>query len=142
MKIRPGVLLVAVRLISVAAFGQQAPPVHESVVVTGVPEPTPLDETDRDVRLLPLPRTERALYDSWFGLLQLDPALNLLQRAPGGFLADLSIRGASYGQTLVLVDGMRLNDAQTGHFHLDLPLPLEAVTSLEVLKGSGSTLYG
>src|SRR4029078_7041072 len=68
--------------------------------------------------------------------------LDLEQRAPGGFLADLSIRGATFGQSLVLLNGMRVNDAQTGHFNLDLPLPLETITSIEVLKGSGSTLYG
>ncbi len=43
---------------------------------------------------------------------------------------------------MVLLNGMRISDVQTGHFNLDLPIPLEMVTSLEVLKGSGSTLYG
>ena len=124
-----------------AVWGQVAP-LHDSVVVTGLATPTPLDEADRAVQVLKLPRAERALYDSWYSLLQLDPALNLLQRSTGGFIADLSIRGAGYGQTLVLVDGMRINDAQTGHFNLDLPLPLELISSVEVLKGSGSTLYG
>ena len=121
---------------------QQANPQHDSVVVTGTAEPVPLDEADRDVIVLPLPEKQRTLFDSWFDLLQLDPALDLQRRAPGGFIADLSIRGATFGQTLVLLNGMRLNDAQTGHFNLDLPVPLEMVTGIEVLKGSGSALYG
>ncbi len=111
-------------------------------MVTGTAEPTPLDEADRDVAVLPLPKEQRPLFDTWFDLLELDPALDLQQRAPGGFLADLSIRGATFGQTLVLLNGMRLDDAQTGHFNLDLPVPIETVSSVEVLKGSGSTLYG
>jgi iron complex outermembrane receptor protein len=115
---------------------------HETVVVTGTAEPTPLSEADRDIAVLPLPAKDRSLFDSWFGLLQTDAALDLQQRAPGGFLADLSIRGATFGQTLVLLNGLRLDDAQTGHFNLDLPVPLEMVTGVEVLKGSGSTLYG
>ncbi|MDQ1468839.1 MAG: vitamin transporter, partial [Bryobacterales bacterium] len=115
---------------------------HENVVVTGTAAPLPLDEADRDITVLPLPRTERVLFDSWFEALQLDPALNLQQRSPGGFIADLSIRGATYGQTLVLLNGMRINDAQTGHFNLDLPVPFDVVSGIEVLKGSGSTLYG
>jgi len=117
-------------------------PQHTSLVVTGTATPAPLDEADRNVAILPLPTAERPLFDSWFGLLQTDPTLYLQQRAPGGFLADLSIRGATSGQTLVLLDGMRINDAQTSHFNLDLPIPLDAVSSIEVLKGSGSTLYG
>ena len=117
-------------------------PQHTRVVVTGTATPAPLEEADRNVNELPLPPAERPLFHSWFDLLQLDPSLYLQQRSPGGFIADLSIRGATYGQTLVLLDGMRLNDAQTSHFNLDLPLPLDAVSSIEVLKGSGSTLYG
>ena len=118
------------------------PPQQQSMIVTGVAEPAPLDEADRDVGVLPLPEIERPLYDSWFDLLGLDAALDLQERAPGGFMADLSIRGATFGQTLVLLNGMRISDAQTGHFNLDLPVPLEMLSSVEVLKGSGSTLYG
>src|SRR4051812_11871899 len=88
----------------------------QTVVVTGTPGPLPLEEADRDVAVLELPRAERVLFDSWFEALQLDPALNLQQRSPGGFIADLPIRGATFGQTLVLLNGMRINDAQTGHF--------------------------
>jgi len=118
------------------------PAQHDTVYVTGTAEPTPLSEADRDIGILPLPPKERPLFDSWFDLLQLDPALDLQERSPGGFMADLSIRGATFGQTLVLLDGMRLDDAQTGHFNLDLPIPLELISSVEVLKGSGSALYG
>ncbi len=97
---------------------------------------------DRDITLLPLPEKEIPLWSSWFSLLQLDPALDLQQRAPGGFQADLSIRGGTFGQTLVLLNGMRVNDVQTGHFDLDLPVPLDIIGNIEVLKGSGSAFYG
>lgn len=117
-------------------------PQQQSIIVTGVAAPAPLDDADRDVVVLPLPEKQRPLFDSWFNLLQLDTALDLQQRTPGGFLADLSIRGATFGQTLVLLNGMRISDVQTGHFNLDLPVPVDMLTSTEVLKGSGSTLYG
>jgi iron complex outermembrane receptor protein len=125
-------------------YAQQPAPAerNDSIVVTGTVEPVALAETDRDLALLPLPEKEMPLWNSWFSLLQLDPALDLQQRAAGGFQADLSIRGASFGQTLVLLNGMRVNDVQTGHFNLDLPVPLDIITSIEALKGSGSTFYG
>ncbi len=59
-----------------------------------------------------------------------------------GVQADLSIRGTTFEQTLVLVDGLRLNDPETGHLNLDLSLPLEAVQRIDVLHGSGSTFFG
>jgi iron complex outermembrane recepter protein len=119
-----------------------APQQKDSIVVTGAAEPIPLAEADRDVDVLPLPEKQRELFNSWFDLLQFDPALDLQQRALGGFQGDLSIRGATFGQTLVLLNGLRINDVQTGHFNLDLPIPLEMLSEIEVLKGSGSTLYG
>ena len=113
----------------------------DSVVVTGVYEPAPLEEADRAVRLLDVGRN-LLLSTSVADLLRLEPSLDLRQRAPGGVQNDVSIRGGTFGQTLVLLDGLRLNDVQTGHHNMDLPLPMEALSRIEVLKGSGSTLYG
>ena len=115
---------------------------QNSIVVTGTAEPIPLAEADRDVSALPLPEKQRELYNTWFDLLALDSALDLEARATGAMQADLSIRGATFGQTLVLLNGLRLDDVQTGHFNLDLPVPIEMISGIEVLKGSGSTLYG
>lgn len=56
--------------------------------------------------------------------------------------ADVSMRGAGFEQTLVLVDGVRMNDAQTGHFTLDLTIPLDRVERIEVLRGAASAVYG
>ena len=63
-------------------------------------------------------------------------------RAANSVQSDVSIRGSSFGQTLVLLNGLRFNDAQSGHHNFDLPLPLEMVERVEVLHGSGSTFYG
>ncbi|HEX2167097.1 MAG TPA: TonB-dependent receptor, partial [Longimicrobiales bacterium] len=65
---------------------------------------------------------------------------DLLARSPAQ--ADLSIRGGSFEQILVLVDGVPVNDRQTGHFHLDLAVPLDAVERIEVLRGPASAIHG
>lgn len=56
--------------------------------------------------------------------------------------ADLSLRGASYEGVLVLVNGVRMSDPQTGHFDLDLAVPLERVERIEVLLGPASAQFG
>jgi vitamin B12 transporter len=56
--------------------------------------------------------------------------------------ADLSIRGAGFEQLLVLVDGVRMSDPQTGHFDLNLTLPLDQVERIEILRGPASAVYG
>lgn len=123
------------------APGQQGPPLREQVVVTGTWEPVPLEEADRAVRTLPV-RALLLTHGSWADVLRQDPSLDLRARAPAGVQSDLSIRGGTFGQTLVLLDGMRLVDPQTGHHNLNLPVTLEALSRVEVLRGSGSALYG
>lgn len=124
-----------------SAEGQQVPPRRETIVVTGSWEPVPLEEADRSVNSLEVPG-QLLLTQTWVDFLRLDPSLDLRQRAPDGVQSDLSIRGATFGQTLVLLDGLRLNDAQSGHHNLDVPIPLESLDRIEVLRGAGSTLYG
>jgi hypothetical protein len=52
------------------------------------------------------------------------------------------LRGGTFEQTLVLLNGFRIDDSQTSHHNLDLPVPLDAMDSIEVLHGVGSTLHG
>jgi iron complex outermembrane receptor protein len=113
----------------------------ETVVVTGRFEPVPLEDADRAVTLIDAQKLE-LLSGSLVELLRLEPSVDLRERGANGTQVDLSIRGGTFGQTLVLLDGFRMNDAQTGHHNFDLPLPLEALSRVEVLRGSGSTLYG
>lgn len=113
---------------------------QETVIVTGTYEPAPLQASDRTVDVIDTGESP-LLFRNWADALRLDSSIDLQQRAPGT-QADLSIRGSSFGQTLVLVDGFRINDTQSGHHNLDLPIPFESVERIEVLHGSGSTLYG
>ena len=68
--------------------------------------------------------------------------LDLRQRGPRGVQADLSIRGGTFDQVLVLVNGIKLYDPQTGHHVLNIPVPMENVERIEILKGPGARLYG
>ena len=113
----------------------------QTIIVTGTFEPVPLSEANRSVAVLDT-EEQPLLYNSTVDYLQLDPSIDMEQRGAQGVQADLSIRGSSFEQSLVLLNGLRVNDAQTGHHDMDLPLPLEAIARIEVLHGAGSTFYG
>jgi iron complex outermembrane receptor protein len=113
----------------------------ETMVVLGSAAPVPLAESSRDVVVLPLDGKKLAA-ETPLDFLRQDSSIFLEQRGAGGAQSDLVLRGGSFEQTLVLLNGFRINDSQAAHHNLDLPIPLEAMDSIQVLEGAGSTLHG
>ena len=58
-------------------------------------------------------------------VLQWAMGVDVMPRSPA--LVDVGMRGSTFEQVLVLVDGVRVSDAQTGHFDLNLAVPLDQV---------------
>ncbi len=112
-----------------------------TMVVLGSATPVPLAESPRSVEVLPM-KGESLAAESPQDFLREDSSVFLEERGAGGGQADPVLRGGSFEQTLVLLDGFRINDAQTSHHNLDLPVPMEAMDSIQVLEGAGSTLHG
>jgi vitamin B12 transporter len=88
--------------------------------------------TGEEIRRLPVRTIAEAL--------QWAISLDVMPRSPAQ--VDVGIRGSSFEQILVLVDGVRMSDPQSGHFDLNLAVPLAQVERIEVLRGPASALYG
>jgi vitamin B12 transporter len=144
INLRCSPLLLAVMCTHNAAAQQSAPtvsPVNTTVTVLGSAAPISLGESARTVVVLDTQQHPLAFQDVE-DYLRTDASVDIQQRAPAGVLSDISVRGASFEQTLVLLNGLRMDSAETSHFNLDLPVPLGALGSIDVLHGAGSTLYG
>lgn len=132
-------------LATLSIHAQQSPttiaPVSATVVVLGNAAPVSQGESARTVVVLDAQQHPLASQDIE-DYLRTDASVDIQQRSAAGVMSDISIRGASFEQTLVLLNGLRMNNAETSHFNLDLPLPLATVGSINVLHGAGSTLYG
>jgi len=71
-------------------------------------------------------------------ILQYVPGLDIRSRGANGSQADLSMRGGTFDQVLVMLNGVPLNDAQTGHYTLHLPLSSMLVERIEVLQAANA----
>lgn len=116
-------------------------PISQTVTVIGQLDPATEAESQRSNVALPV-QPQRLTLDGVSQLLRDDASVDIEQRGGGGVQDDISIRGGSFEQTLVLLNGLRINDAETSHFNLDVPVPFEALGGAYVLHGAGSTLYG
>lgn len=70
------------------------------------------------------------------------PGVDVRTRGPWGVQADLEVDGSTFSQVLILVDGVRANDPQTGHHSLNLPLEPADLERVEVIYGAGSAVHG
>jgi outer membrane cobalamin receptor len=126
-----------------AQSAPDAPPaVRETVVVSATVSPESLASLGRAVTLLTREDIARLPVSSVADVLRLLASVEVRSRGERGVQSDFSIRGANFGQALVLVDGARLNDAQSGHHNGDIPVSVADIERVEVLLGGGSSLHG
>jgi vitamin B12 transporter len=139
------VYLTLVLFAILSAHAQQTLPTlpspKETVVVLGSTAPVTQGESARNVIAIDTQHHRLASQDIE-DYLRTDASVDIQQRAPDNVMSDISVRGASFEQTLVLLNGLRMNNVETSHFNLDLPIPLATLGSINVLHGAGSTLYG
>ncbi|AYO58926.1 TonB-dependent receptor [Chryseobacterium sp. 6424] len=67
---------------------------------------------------------------------------DIRKRGANGVQADVSLRGSSFEQVLILVNGVRINDSQTGHNSMSIPFDLSSVEKIEVIKGPAARRFG
>ncbi|MDR1458600.1 MAG: TonB-dependent receptor [Bacteroidales bacterium] len=84
---------------------------------------------------------EHAGVETLQDLLLYVQGVDLRTRGSNGIQADVSLRGGTFDQTMVLLNGINLTDPQTGHFSLNIPVHVEAIERIEVLEGIGSMAY-
>jgi vitamin B12 transporter len=149
--------LLARTLLASAAFcalciqpvlAQQPPPQQplldpNLVTVTANRVPTEIQRTGSAITVVPAAEIRKANPGSLADVLRAVPGLDLTENGGPGSVANVRIRGANSGQTLVLVDGVRVNDAggPSGEFDFGL-VPPALIDRIEVLRGPQSALYG
>ncbi len=75
-------------------------------------------------------------------LLRYIPGVEVQQRGPQGSQSNIILRGGTFQQVLVIIDGVKLNDPITGHFNSYVPIHPSEIERIEILKGAASAIYG
>ena len=123
------------------AAAAQTSPVRSSqeVVVTASAIPISAEWNSRTVVILSGADLASLGIRNLSDAMRLAPGVDVRARGPLGVQTDFSIRGATFGQVLVMVDGRRLNDSQSGHHNGELPIPVSAIDHIEVVNGASSS---
>jgi vitamin B12 transporter len=135
-------ILLAFCCAAVAATAQEPKPELETATVTATQSKQLQRETGRNITIIKGSLFQNLPINSVDELLRYAPGVEVHQRGPQGSQSDILIRGGTFQQVLVLIDGIRLNDPLTGHFNGNIPVHPNEIDRIEVLKGSASATYG
>jgi iron complex outermembrane receptor protein len=114
----------------------------DEVVVTASRTPVEAQKATRIVTVISKSDIARTPAQNLNDLLRNIPGLDIRQRGPLGTQADISIRGGTFDQTLVLLNGVNVTDPQTGHFNLNIPVDIESIERIEILNGPAAKSFG
>lgn len=125
---------------SVLAFAQEKN--LETIFVSGKVTSTPYHKVVENIIIIDKNQIKQSPATSIEDLLQQYSGIDIRRRGANGVQSDVSIRGGSFEQVLVLINGVRLNDAQTGHNSMTIPVELSNVEKIEIMKGPAARKFG
>jgi vitamin B12 transporter len=114
----------------------------DEVVVSAQMAPVLQSELMRVVHIISKQEINQSPASNLSDLLEFVRGVDIRQRGGFGMQADVSIRGGSFDQVLILLNGINISDPQTGHHNLNLPVDIQTIEKIEILQGSGARIFG
>ena len=114
----------------------------DSITITSARIELPFKENSRTITVISSKDIQESPATNLAELLQQEAGIDVRRQGVNGMQADLYIRGGSFDQTLLLIDGIKVEDPQTGHHTLNMALPLEVIERIEIIKGPAARVFG
>ncbi|RFS27004.1 TonB-dependent receptor [Chitinophaga silvatica] len=102
----------------------------------------PVKAVNRNITIISRKQIDEMPVSSLSEILAYVPGLDIRQRGPEGVQTDIGIDGGTFDQTLILLNGVKITDPQTGHNIMNLPVSLADIDHIEVIRGAAARVYG
>lgn len=134
--------VLALSFIGNAQETQQKTDSIKEIVVTSSRIDLPFDKNSRTIQIVTAQDIKKLGVNNVADALQQVAGIDVRRQGVNGMQADLYIRGGGFDQTLLLIDGIKVDDPQTGHHTLNLALPIEVIQRIEIIKGPAARIFG
>ena len=114
----------------------------DEVIVSAQKSPVVYSQLSRIVTTIGKEEIKQTPAMSINELLETVSAIDVRQRGTNGIQADVSIRGGTFDQNLILLNGVNISDPQTGHHSFNLPIDINSIEKIEILEGPGARVFG
>ena len=136
---RTFLILIYLFLSSVLVNAQK---VLDEVIINSGRISIPFSEDNRSLIIIDSVFLNNSSAKNLSEILQQVIGVDIRRRGNDDIQSDLYIRGGSFDQTLLLINGIKVEDSQTGHHQMNLSVPIELIDKIEILKGPGSRIFG
>lgn len=116
--------------------------VSKELVVSSSRIPQTAAGSGRSITIIPAEAIQSLPAHTADEVLRYTPGIEVQSRGAFGTQSDFSIRGSTFSQVLVMVDGVRINDPLTAHFNSNIPVAPSEIDRIEVLQGPAAAQYG
>ncbi len=142
--IRSKLFIIPFVFLYMTSFSQDKKEAQEldSIVIKSTRIDLPFKENSRTINVITSAVIKNSAATNVIDLLQQVAGVDIRRRGTAGSQADLYIRGGGFDQTLLLIDGIKMDDSQTGHHTLNAALPIEVIERIEVIKGPAARVFG
>ena len=137
-------LIIALLISHLNFFSQEKKEIQalDTVLIKSTRIDLPFKENARTIQVISAEFIKNSAATNVADLLQQVAGVDIRRRGTAGSQADLYIRGGGFDQTLLLIDGIKMDDAQTGHHTMNAALPIEVIERIEIIKGPAARVFG
>ena len=137
-------LIIALLISHLNFFSQEKKEIQalDTVLIKSTRIDLPFKENARTIQVISAAVIKNSAATNVADLLQQVAGVDIRRRGSAGSQADLYIRGGGFDQTLLLIDGIKMDDAQTGHHTMNAALPIEVIERIEIIKGPAARVFG
>ena len=114
----------------------------KEILITSNRISIPFSQSSRTINLISADDIAKSSTTNVADLLQNVAGVDVRRRGVDGMQSDLYIRGGSFNQTLLLIDGVKMNDVQTGHHTMNGILDFGDIERIEIIKGPAARVFG
>ena len=134
--------IIILALLGVFALNKAQERAIEEVLIAGKVIDLPYKKSNANVTVISKMQIQNAAAKSVEEVLAYYTGMDIRKRGANGMQTDIAVRGSSFEQVLLLINGVRINDAQTGHNSMNLPFDVSSVERIEILKGPAARRFG
>lgn len=135
------IIILTLPFIYVNAMGQDTLNI-EQCIVDGMMPLNYYDNNFKLIKYISSDEIQKAGVSGLAELLKFSASVDIRQRGMSDVQADVSLRGGNFDQVLILLNGIPVSDHQTGHYSLNLPVGIEQIERIEILRGPGQSQAG